>query len=142
MPVAQPTPAQVFASYLRTSFHDSIPPTGEQWYVIIPAVGCLGCAHAELHYLAGTAWAPTVTVVTSGLLRDLTPAARRKLAQNAHLLADTLRAEGNTLDNINLSFNTLTGLIHTRDGQEVERIPFDKDSYQRIFATLPKRPQQ
>lgn len=137
--IRQLTSAQVFATYLRDSFSHPIPPIGEHWYVVIPAVGCLGCAHAELRNLAGTAWAPNVTVISSGLLRDLTAAERTSLARYAHLLADTLRTADNTLDRLNLPFSTLTGVVRTRDGQAVEFVPFDNDSYKRVFAALPKR---
>ncbi len=137
--VEHPSPAQAFANYLRTSFGHAIDTTGEHWYVVIPAVGCQGCAHAELRNLAGTAWASNVTVVTSGLLRDLTVAEQKRLASRVHLLADTLRVAGNTLDRVNLPFSTLTGIVHTRHGQAVEFLPFDNESYQQVFATLPNR---
>ncbi|WP_073281616.1 hypothetical protein [Hymenobacter psychrotolerans] len=132
-------PNQLFATYLHDTFSHTIPSSGEHWYVVIPAVGCLGCAHAELRYLAGTAWAPTVTVVTSGLLRDLSKAEQTSLARHVQLLADTFRVADNTLDRISLPFHSLTGLVRTRDGQAVEFLPFDKDTYQHVLATLPKR---
>ena len=129
---------QIFADYLRSTFGHSIPPKGAHWYVVIPAVGCVGCAHSELRQLSGTRWATTVTVVTSGLLRDLSATERLRLSQNVHLLADTAERSGNKLDRLNLPFSTLTGLVRTENGKAVAFTPFDVDSYKKVFATLPK----
>lgn len=131
--------AQLFTDYLRTTFGQSLAPTGEHWYVVVPAVGCQGCGHAELRQLANTPWASNVTLVSSGLLRDLTAAERGHLQQRTHLLADTSRRVDNTLDRLNLPFPSLTGVVRTRNGQVVEFIPFDKNSYQTVFGGLPKQ---
>ncbi|MDO7853885.1 hypothetical protein [Hymenobacter convexus] len=135
-----PNSAQLFSDYLRTTFRQSLSAKGEHWYVVIPAAGCQGCAHAELHQLATTPWAANVTLVSSGLLRDLTAAERAQLRQRAHLLADTSRRADNTLDRLNLPFASLTGVVRTQNGRVVEFIPFDKNSYQTVFEKLPRSP--
>lgn len=132
-------PAKVFADYLHTSFGHTIPSANEHWYVVIPAMGCVGCAQAELQQLAGTAWSPAVTVVSSGLLRSLTARERTNLAHHVHLLADTLQMANNTLDRLRLPFHTMAGVVHTQAGQVVAFMPIDGDSYQQVFATLPKQ---
>ena len=129
---------QIFEHYLRSTFGHSIPSKGPHWYVVIPAVGCVGCAHSELRHLAGTRWPTTVTVVTSGLVHDLSATERRNLMRNVHLLADTANRSSNRLDRLNLPFSTLTGLVRTENGRAVVFTPFDVDTYKKVFATLPR----
>ena len=124
----------IFKKYLRTRFNKSF--KAGHTYIVIPELGCGSCSTNALRYIAQKGYCLNTSLVVSRSIKRISAAEAKAMGRAVEeIIADTTFDGINTLDRLQLPFNSFTEIVESRQ-DTVLYTAFDNTNYETVLDRI------